>query len=30
VLSERVDEQGNWLISVRISKNDFERLFGDG
>jgi len=28
VLSERVDEQGNWLISVRMSKNDFERLFG--
>lgn len=29
VLHERVDEQGNWLLSVRISKADFIRLFGD-
>lgn len=28
VLSERIDEEGNWLLSIRIAKSDFERLFG--
>jgi len=28
VLSERVDEEGNWIISVRIGRDDFERLLG--
>lgn len=29
VLSERIDEEGNWLISVCISRKDFIRLFDD-
>jgi len=27
VLSEKSDDEGNWLITVRIAKNDFLRLF---
>ena len=29
VLSETIDDDGNWRISIRISKNDFDRLFRD-
>lgn len=29
VLSERIDEEGNWLVSIRIALGDFERLFKD-
>lgn len=28
VLTERIDDEGNWLLSVRISKADFIHLFG--
>lgn len=27
VLGERIDDEGNWLISLRISHTDYERLF---
>lgn len=26
ILSERIDDEGNWWLSVRLSKHDFERL----
>lgn len=29
VLSERVDEQGNWLINVRMAKTDYEQLIAE-
>lgn len=29
ILSERIDAKGNWLISVRMIKSDFVRLFGN-
>jgi GTPase len=29
ILSETTDGEGNWVISIRISKKDFERLFDD-
>ncbi len=28
VLDERIDEIGNWIISIRLARSDFERLFG--
>jgi len=28
VLKERIDDDGNWLISVSLAKPDYERLFG--
>ena len=30
VLSERIDDEGNWLISIKIAKTDFIRLFAEG
>ncbi|GAB4393166.1 MAG: GTPase HflX [Gammaproteobacteria bacterium] len=27
ILDEKIDEQGNWLLHIRIAKTDFERLF---
>ncbi len=29
VVSERIDEEGNWLISISIGEKDFERLFSE-
>lgn len=28
VLHERIDSEGNWLVSVKMAKEDFERMFG--